>query len=86
MKRFYFLLTVFLLLQVVSFSQIGPLFLLKITFEDSAQYAVIDPNQVNNIWQKGIPDKVYFDSSFSVPYAIMTDTAGSLPDKQFFIV
>ena len=83
MKRLYILITVFLLLQVVSFSQNGILFRLKISFEDSAQYAVIDPNQVNNIWQKGIPDKVYFDSSFSVPYAIITDTVGLYPVNNF---
>jgi hypothetical protein len=82
MKRFYIILTAFLFLQFVSYSQML-LFNLKITFEDSAKYAVIDPNQVNNIWQKGAPHKTFFDSAYSVPYAIMTDTADLYPVNNF---
>ena len=83
MKRFYIFLSVFLLLQCVSYPQAGLLFNLKITFEDSAKYAVIDPAQVNNIWQKGTPQKTFFDAAHSVPYAIMTDTSDLYPVDNF---
>ena len=50
-----------------------------ITFESNGQYAVIDGSQPDNIWQKGTPSKIYFDSAFSVPYAIVTDTLNPYP-------
>jgi hypothetical protein len=83
MKRFCIFIMLFLFLKAFSFSQGYLLFHLGITFEDSARYAVIDQNQVNNIWQKGTPHKTYFDSAYSVPYAIMTDTAGPYPPDNF---
>lgn len=47
-----------------------------ITFEPSASYLYID-NSVNNLWQIGAPDKPVFNSAFSVPNVIVTDTINS---------
>jgi hypothetical protein len=79
MKRFYLIITLILLLGVSGSGQSYILFDLRITFEDSAQYAVIDQSMPGNIWQKGTPHKTFFDSAYSVPYAIVTDTSGPYP-------
>jgi hypothetical protein len=49
-----------------------------ITFESSYQYIQIDTSE-QNIWEIGTPDKIYFDTAFSVPKAIVTDTTNSYP-------
>jgi hypothetical protein len=79
MKRVYLIITVMLLLSISGSGQAYILFDLRITFEDSAQYAVIDQSLADNIWQKGSPHKTFFDSAYSVPNAIMTDTSGLYP-------
>jgi len=68
-----------LLLRISGWGQAYILFDLRITFEDSAQYAVIDQSLSDNIWQKGSPHKTFFDSAYTVPYAIVTDTSGLYP-------
>lgn len=36
-----------------------------------------------NIWQIGTPSKSYFDTAFSVPYALVTDTLNSYPTNNY---
>jgi len=51
-----------------------------ITFEGNNNSLVtIDTSQPNNIWQIGKPQKIFFDSAFSIPNAIVTDTINSYP-------
>ncbi|MCK4661596.1 MAG: T9SS type A sorting domain-containing protein [Bacteroidales bacterium] len=40
---------------------------------------VIDTTNSENIWQTGRPQKVFFDSAYSVPNAIVTDTVNNYP-------
>lgn len=42
----------------------------------------------NNIWEIGAPDKIVFDSAYSLPNAICTDTANSYPvnDTSVFLI
>lgn len=47
-----------------------------LTFEQSIQQIEIDTAQ-GNLWQIGIPQKTIFDSAFTAPYAILTDTINS---------
>lgn len=56
-------------------------FNLNIDFESNGQYAVIDNSQPDNIWQKGTPSKTFFNSAYSVPFAIVTDTLLMYPDN-----
>jgi len=48
-----------------------------ITFEKHRELIKIDTSQKNNVWQIGRPQKTFFDSAYSRPYAIVTDTIGS---------
>jgi hypothetical protein len=68
----------FSLLMHNSFSQWGYGF---INFEDSSElYRIeIDTSIANNIWQIGTPSKFYFNSSHSIPNAIVTDTLYPYP-------
>jgi len=53
-----------------------------INFEDSAalQYIYIDTlNYPNNLWQIGSPQKALFNSSYSSPNALITDTKSFYP-------
>jgi hypothetical protein len=77
MKRLSILFLVSLVIPAFGFSQI--LFSRMINFETNGQYAVINPNQPGNIWQKGSPHKTFFDSAYSLPYAIITDSSGLYP-------
>jgi hypothetical protein len=56
-------------------------FLANIKFETNAHLIHIDSTQINNIWQIGTPSKTYFDSAFSTPFAIVTDTLNYYPPK-----
>lgn len=40
---------------------------------------VIDTTNPSNIWQIGKPNKVNFDSAYTVPFAMVTDTINSYP-------
>jgi hypothetical protein len=46
------------------------------TFEDrdTANYFHVDITQTNNLWRIGTPSKTTFNSAYSVPYALITDT------------
>ena len=55
----------------------------QITFDggswDNAWRITIDTSNPANIWQIGKPQKIFFDSAYSTPHAIVTDTAGNYP-------
>lgn len=67
----------FTALSVGAYSQM--LFSDTITFEKGSNLVHIDTSQKNNIWQIGTPHKSFFDSAYSKPYAIVTDTIGAYP-------
>lgn len=46
---------------------------------DTANYFYFDTTQPNNIWQIGIPSKTVFDSAYSAPHALMTDSFNTYP-------
>lgn len=48
------------------------------SFESACKY-VSFPNDSNNIWQLGKPNKVFFDSAYSGTYAVITDTINPYP-------
>lgn len=50
-----------------------------ISFEKNANLVQIDYTQSNNIWQIGRPQKLFFDSAYSAPLAILTDTINPYP-------
>lgn len=50
-----------------------------VNFEIPSVKIDIDSSNVNNIWQIGKPSKTVFDSAFSIPKAIVTDTANPYP-------
>ncbi|HTA82564.1 MAG TPA: T9SS type A sorting domain-containing protein [Bacteroidia bacterium] len=50
-----------------------------ITFEKHLELVKIDTSQKNNIWQIGRPQKAFFDSAYSKPNAIVTDTINDYP-------
>jgi len=49
-----------------------------ITFEEPYEFLSIDTS-AQNIWQIGVPNKVYFDSAYSYDQAIVTDTVNYYP-------
>lgn len=50
-------------------------------FEDRPyNYFYIDSTQSNNIWQIGTPSKAIFDSAYSVPLSLVTDTLNIYPN------
>ena len=51
----------------------------KYTFDSNSNKVVIDTAEHPNIWQIGRPQKIYFDSAYSRPNAIVTDTVGYYP-------
>ena len=50
-----------------------------ITFESKNNLISIDTSQSNNIFQIGKPQKIFFDSAYSNPKAIVTDTSNPYP-------
>lgn len=42
-------------------------------------YFTIDTSQTQNVWQLGKPQKVFFDSAYSPPNALVTDTVNLFP-------
>ncbi len=75
-KQILFLSLIFISI-INSYSQWG--YLDTITFEKHLELIKIDTSQKNNIWQIGRPQKTYFDSAYSKPYAIVTDTVNPYP-------
>ena len=53
-----------------------------VTFEKPCQYLEIG-NSANNIWQIGVPQKTFFNSSYSLPNAIVTDTLNNYPINNY---
>jgi hypothetical protein len=53
----------------------------NITFENNAGLVKIDNQQPDNLWQIGTPSKMFFDSAFSTPFAIVTDTMNNYPQN-----
>ena len=76
-KIFTFIL---LIISVSSYSQEYVFY--EIDFEDTSQFFRIEIDTVskpNNIWKIGKPQKKLFNSAFSLPNAIVTDTASAYP-------
>ncbi|PCH99335.1 MAG: hypothetical protein COB85_00080 [Bacteroidetes bacterium] len=46
---------------------------------DTANYFYFDTTQTNNIWQIGTPSKTVFNSAYSNPLALVTDTLTAYP-------
>ena len=46
-------------------------------------YFYIDTLQINNIWQIGRPNKLLFDSAYSFPNGIVTDTINNYPINNY---
>ncbi|MBE9467726.1 MAG: T9SS type A sorting domain-containing protein [Bacteroidetes bacterium] len=72
MKKMFFLSAVFFIC-TSSFSQNNIHVHDTICFENPYEYIKIDTSS-QNLWQIGIPKKSFFDSAFSLPNAIVTDT------------
>ena len=70
---------IFLILIIYSFAVKAQSTL--INFEDTStlKFISIDTANHSNIWQIGNPDKVLFNSAFSTPNCIITDTINSYP-------
>lgn len=45
------------------------------------KYFFIDTTQTNNIWQLGTPSKPIFNSAYSAPLALVTDTLNNYPNN-----
>ena len=87
MKKFYFLL--FCILTIIKSNGQDTIYSIAYNFpqpisnfedRDTANYFYIDSTQANNIWQIGIPSKIIFNSAYSVPIAIVTDTLNPYPN------
>lgn len=46
---------------------------------DTMNYFYFDSTQSNNTWQIGTPLKTTFNSAYTIPYALVTDTMNSYP-------
>jgi len=54
-----------------------------IDFATKDSLLAIDTTLTNNIWQIGNPSKTFFNSAYSVPNAIVTDTLGFYPRNNY---
>ncbi|HXB11791.1 MAG TPA: T9SS type A sorting domain-containing protein [Bacteroidia bacterium] len=71
-----------LVLSVIGLGCISAKSQVSINFESNRQYVHIDTAQHPNVWQIGKPQKPsFFDSAYSVPDAILTDTINLYPVK-----
>lgn len=54
-------------------------------FDDttSTHYFYIDTNVIGNAWQIGTPQKTLFDSAYSAPNALVTDTLNGYPTENY---
>jgi hypothetical protein len=68
-----------LLLLIFSFSFYCKAQTFSINFDTPDTLAKIDTTLAGNIWQKGQPSKVFFNSALSAPNAIVTDTVNYYP-------
>ena len=82
MKKSILFLVAFLISMITARGQ-WPNYSCTINFEDNpcydGSYYHIDYPGTNNIWQVCKPHKSMFDSAFSIPYAILTDSTGPYP-------
>lgn len=46
---------------------------------DTAHHFYIDTNQMNNVWQIGIPSKNIFNLAYSPPFSFVTDSLNPYP-------
>ena len=72
-----FIITVLFAISLSSFGQLE----WRLSFDDTAHLdrVAIDKTLPNNIWQIGRPRKSFFDSAYSFPNAIITDTINPYP-------
>jgi hypothetical protein len=69
------------LISISSFAQ--PHYSASIDFENNSQLIEFDTTQTNNLWQIGIPMKSLFNSAYSMPFAIITDTVDHYQTNNF---
>ena len=81
MKNLILLLTISLT-SLQSFAQWTEFVWDTITFEEPYEYLVIDTSS-QDIWQIGEPNKIFFDSAYSITNAIVTDTTNSYPINNY---
>jgi hypothetical protein len=91
MKKFYMILAV-LMLSLGTVKGQQPFYSCTVNFEDDpcwegAYWNITMPGS-NNIWQVCVPHKTVFDSAYSSPHAILTDSTGTYPvnDTSSFII
>ncbi|MEI6764314.1 MAG: T9SS type A sorting domain-containing protein [Bacteroidota bacterium] len=53
-----------------------------INFDTISPYIIID-TAANNIWQTGVPQKIFFNSAYSPNSAILTDTINNYPPNNY---
>ena len=72
-----------LLISLISVEGQNPFYSCMINFEDNpcweGSYRNVDIPGSNNIWNICTPHKPVFDSAYSSPHAILTDSAGAYP-------
>jgi len=83
MKRIFTLITLLFLLSFSVQAQLTQA-LGNLIFADTLDLRptsnwIIIPDAASNIWEIGMPDKVYFDAAHTTDYAIMTDTNDYYP-------
>lgn len=81
MKKFSLLISLSLIL--LAFSTHAQFINDLNTFEAPDSLLHIDTSLIDNIWQIGRPSKIFFDSAWSIPNAILTDTLQSYPTNNF---
>jgi hypothetical protein len=92
MKKSFLVLAVLLISVITVKGQIPPFWSCMINFEDNpcweATYTNLTIPAPNNIWNICTPHKTVFDSAYSSPHAILTDSAGTYPvnDTSSFII
>jgi len=87
-----FLILAILVISVVAVKGQNIFYTCVINFEDNpcweASYFNVDIPSSKHMWQVAVPNKTVFDSAWSAPKAILTDSAGSYPvnDTSGFII
>ena len=79
-----FIVNLFLFFNITAKAQFGGLINL-IDFESTDSLFTIDTSFTGNIWQIGTPSKLFFDSAWSVPNAVLTDTLNFYPPNNFSV-
>jgi hypothetical protein len=79
MKKFFIIIQ-FLIYGLISHAQLLHEY---INFETRDSLLTIDTTLTGNTWQIGTPSKIFFDSAWSAPKAIVTDTLNFYPPNNF---